>query len=145
MAEVRRNATLVARYEHTRAQVRANQAVDVAEDILGHAWVDQLAALRHHVADTVRASCDTAQAAWELLRHAEADGDEHEIATARRLLGAARSDLGEDLVAARRKLGEIDRQLHLVRRAALGRLERRRDDFDRLQAAHTAAFGAGPS
>lgn len=142
MAEVKRNATLVARYENTRAQVRANQAVDVAEDILGHAWVDQLAALRHHVSDRVRASCDTAQAAWNLLQHAQAAGDEHERATARRVLDEARSDLGEELVEARRKLAEIDRQLQRVHRAALDRLRRRRTDFDRLQAAHAAAFGA---
>lgn len=143
MAEVKRNATLVARYERTRAQVRANQAVDVAEDILGHAWVDQLAARRRRVSDEVRASCDTAQAAWQLLQQAEAAGDEHDVATARRLLAEARSALGEDLTTARRKLAEIDEQLRRVQQAALARLHRRRADFDRLQAAHTAAFGAG--
>jgi len=142
MAEARRNATLVARYEHTRAEVRANQAVDVAEDILGHAWVDQLAAARREVSEGVRASCDTAQAAWQLARQAEATGDPQALATARRLLDGARGQLGEDLVAARRQLAEIDAQLQRVHHAALDRLRRRRADFDRLQAAHAAAFGA---
>ncbi|WP_157436088.1 hypothetical protein [Actinospica robiniae] len=141
MTEGQHSAILVARYEHTRAQVRANQAVDVAEDILGHAWVDQLAALRRRVSDQVRASCDTAQAAWKLLQHAEGSGDAREIATARRMLGRARTNLTEDLAAARLELAEIDGQLRRVHQAALDRLHRRHEDFDRLQAAHTAAFG----
>lgn len=140
---MKRNSTLVAQYERTRADVRANQAVDAAEDILGHAWVDQLAALRREVTGRIRGVCRNAQTAQRLLQRAEADGDEHEIAAAQRLFIHARSELGTQLVEARRTLAEIDAELQCVHRAALGRLDRRHTDFERLQAAHVAAFGGG--
>jgi hypothetical protein len=140
----RRRAIAEEEYERTRREVAEHQVVDVAEDILGHAWVEHLEDLRRDVAQTVSAAAQTRDAAHRLLRAAQNDGDPRKLACAQRLLERSERDLAGTLAEGRRTLAAVERQLATLGRATLERVRRRHADLVRLDAARAAAFGTDP-
>ena len=144
MAGSERHRTIVEAYERTRREVAEHLVVDAAEDILGNALVEHLAAVRQDATDMVAVATESRQAALHLVRTAQAGGDPRQIACAHALLEHSERYLRLDLAEGRRTLADVQTQLKALSRAASERVHRRRADFSRLGAAGTAAFDDGP-
>ncbi|HEX4790091.1 MAG TPA: hypothetical protein VH372_16615 [Actinospica sp.] len=140
MSETERRRSGVEEYERTRREIAEHQVVDVAEDILGHAWIARLDSLRADTANAVAAAVENRQAAQRLMHAARFD-TEPRRRSARALLERSERDLVQVLAESRDVFATVDGHLALLGRATLARLRRGREDRSRLNAARIAAFG----
>ena len=132
------------RYERIQRQVAAWQAVDAAEDVLGHAWVEQLAGIRQEAGTAVCVAGETVAAARSLLHVAESDGDAEQFACARALLARSERELAQTLADTRRILAGVEEELRVLERATAERMRRRRSDARLLCTARAATMRSDP-
>ncbi len=125
-------------YERTREEFVARRVVDEAEDVLGRAWVAELADMRLAALGLIAAARVSASVAREELRKAQRGSEPAKVARAHARLAALEEDSAANTEHARYLLARVDAELESAAVAELRRSRRAESDAVRLRRAWAA-------
>jgi hypothetical protein len=145
MAEIGQNPQAVRFYEHTRDEVAERRVADEAEAVVAAVWVSELEEMRIGALGIIAAASVAEHIAMDKLRKAQTAGRPGDLARAHARLVALQADRAISLEDTRAVVARVDAELELAAEVGRERGRRVQGDLERLRAAWTGAYGAGPS